>query len=140
MDPNTPWRNLGLIGLRLADLVIRYAATFALAGLLLTASMSDVRFAASDAQGFVLLVGLPSVAISVLFSLFSTKAGMAFRGRLAWLLLLPLWFLLFFPPLLPIPLLGQLLFALCVIRSPLLGPPRIRPLLRRLLPAAHGRA
>ncbi|MFF4379867.1 hypothetical protein [Kitasatospora sp. NPDC001547] len=137
MDPSTPWRNLGLIGLRLADLAVRYALTFA--AVLLVASAAGGGFAASDVRGFVVLVGIPSVAICALHSLFSTRTGTAFRGRLAGLLLPPLWFLLFFPPLLPVPLLGQLLFALCVVRAPLLGPPRIRPLVRRVLGAARGR-
>ncbi|MDX2852516.1 hypothetical protein [Actinacidiphila glaucinigra] len=30
MDPDAPWRNLGFVGLRLGDLVVRYAATYAL--------------------------------------------------------------------------------------------------------------
>ncbi|MEU1283121.1 hypothetical protein [Kitasatospora sp. NPDC005856] len=95
-------------------------------------------FTAGDALGIAAIVGIPSVAICVLYSLFSTRTGAAFRGPLAGLLLLPLWFLLFFPPLLPFLLLGQLLFALCVARAPLLGPPRIRPLARRLLDAVRG--
>ncbi|MFD4659831.1 hypothetical protein ACFWP2_29860 [Kitasatospora sp. NPDC058444] len=140
MDPSTPWRNLGFIGLRLADLVIRYAATLAVTEALLAGAMAGTAaMTARDMLGIAAFVGLPSVVICFLFSLFSTRTGAAFRGPLAGLLLLPLWFLLFFPPLLPVLLLGQLLFALCVVRAPLLGPPRIRPLARRLLDTARGR-
>ncbi|MFE4516905.1 hypothetical protein ACFRMQ_22230 [Kitasatospora sp. NPDC056783] len=133
MDPSTPWRNLGVIGLRLADLVIRYTVTSAVTWIL-TMSMTAQTGGPvpADVLRFMAITGIPSIAICVVYSLFREKTGTEFRGPLAGLLILPLWLLFLFPPLLIVPLLGQAFFALCVVRAPLLGPSRLRPLVDRL--------
>ncbi|MFJ3520819.1 hypothetical protein [Streptomyces sp. NPDC090131] len=68
---------------------------------------SEFRFAAHDGLFFVMCIGIPSIVISFVHGLASTRTGMAFRGPLAVLLLLPLCFLLFFPPILIIPAMGS---------------------------------
>ncbi|MEU2157205.1 hypothetical protein ABZ532_19690 [Streptomyces sp. NPDC019396] len=128
MDESKPWRNLGVVGLRLVDLVVRYAATFAVTWLAVEASLSGEFSVIDEWPAFAVIIGVPSVLISFVYGLCSTRTGAEFRGPLALLLLLPLWFLLFFSPILPIPLVGQLVFALCVMRAPMLGPPQLRPL------------
>lgn len=124
MDASTPWRNLGVIGLRFVDLVVRYTVTFAITWEAVESQSGEMR--ATDWLAFAVLIGIPSVLISFVYGLTSPRTGAAFRGRLAGLLLLPLWLLLFFPPIFLIPAMGQLFFALCVMRAPLLGPSRLR--------------
>ncbi|MGW1412341.1 hypothetical protein [Streptomyces sp. NPDC002403] len=139
MDASTPWRNLGVIGLRLIDLVVRYAITFAITWAAVVALLAaEFRGIANDGPGLFMLIGIPSILISFIYGLASTRTGMAFRGRLGGLLLLPLWFLLFFPPILLIPVMGQFFFALCVMRTPLLGPSQLRRQ-GRAAPAAAAR-
>ncbi|MFJ5546868.1 hypothetical protein [Streptomyces sp. NPDC093225] len=138
MEEGTPWRNLGVIGLRLVDLAARYALVFALTWAAVAGSLPDGISLGEDARdwlGFFTLIGVPSVLISFLYGLANTRTGAAFRGPLAALLLLPLWFLLFFPPILLIPVIGQLVFALCVVRAPFLGPSRLRRRARAALAA-----
>ncbi|MFJ6631227.1 hypothetical protein ACIQMR_07435 [Streptomyces sp. NPDC091376] len=44
MNESTPWRNLGVIGLRLVDLAVRYAVTFAITWAAVDASLpADVQ-------------------------------------------------------------------------------------------------
>ncbi|WP_405786921.1 hypothetical protein OG753_02635 [Streptomyces sp. NBC_00029] len=137
MNEGTPWRNLGVIGLRLVDLVVRYALVFTITLAAVSASLpAEFRFAAHDGLLFVMYIGIPSIVISFVYGLANSRTGMAFRGPLALLLLLPLWFLLFFPPILIIPAMGQLLFALGVMRAPLLGPSQLRRQGRAALAAA----
>ncbi|MGA5194109.1 hypothetical protein [Streptomyces exfoliatus] len=137
MDASAPWRNLGTIGLRLVDLVVRYAVTFAITWAAVEASLpAEFRGTANDWQGLFMFIGIPSILISFVYGLAGTRTGMAFRGRLGGLLLLPLWFLLFFPPILLIPVVGQFFFALCVMRTPLLGPSHLRRQGRAALAAA----
>ncbi|MFJ6948786.1 hypothetical protein ACISU4_29805 [Streptomyces wuyuanensis] len=133
MDASTPWRNLGVIGLRFVDLVVRYAATFVITWKVLESQLGGMR--ATDWLGFAVPIGIPSVLLSFVYGLTSTRTGAAFRGRLAGLLLLPLWFLLFFPPIFFVPVMGQLFFALCVMRTPLLGPSQLRRRARAALAA-----
>ncbi|MFF3402882.1 hypothetical protein ACFYW6_30780 [Streptomyces sp. NPDC002659] len=56
-----------------------------------------------------------------LFGLLNERKGAGFRIRLAGLLLLPTWFLLFqnLVALLFVPALAQIVFALCLMRVPL---------------------
>ncbi|MEU3303109.1 hypothetical protein ABZ729_25345 [Streptomyces sp. NPDC006678] len=125
MDASTPWRNLGVIGLRLVDLAVRYAITFAITWGAVEASLSeDMRI--TDWMAFAVIIGIPSILISFVYGLTSTRTGIPFRGRLAGLLLLPVSLLLFFPPILPFPAMGQLIFAFCVMRTPFLGPSQLR--------------
>jgi hypothetical protein len=126
---------LGVIGLRFVDLVVRYALTFVVTWAAVGAWLSaDV--GTTEVLGFFVFIGIPSIFISFVYGLANTRTGAAFRGRLAGLLLLPLWFLLAFPVLLPIPVMGQLFFALCVMRAPLLGPSQLRRQGRVALAAA----
>ncbi|MFF8381550.1 hypothetical protein ACF07V_36215 [Streptomyces sp. NPDC015661] len=136
MDPDTPWRNLGVIGLRIVDLVVRYAITFAITWAAVSESLSpDFRLTAYDFQNLFETIGIPSLLISVIYGLASKRSGLAFRGPLSLLLLLPLWYLVFFPPLLPIAIMGQFFFALCAMRT-LRGPSQLRRLTHRALTAA----
>ncbi|MFE7621717.1 hypothetical protein [Streptomyces sp. NPDC057496] len=137
MDASTPWRNLGVIGLRLVDLVVRYAITFVITWAAVVASLAEeFRGIANDGLVLFMFIGIPSILISFIYGLASTRTGMAFRGRLGGLLLPPLWLLLPFPPILLIPVMGQLFFALCVMRTPLLGPSQLRRQGRAALAAA----
>lgn len=136
MDESTPWRNLGVIGLRFVDLVVRYAVTFAITWAAVEASLSTEFSITAAWLGFFVLIGIPSIFISFAYGLANTRTDAAFRGRLAGLLLLPLWFLLAFPGILFIPVMGQLFFALCVMRVPLLGPSQFRRQGRVALAAA----
>ncbi|MEU7281761.1 hypothetical protein AB0A69_23740 [Streptomyces sp. NPDC045431] len=131
MDESTPWWNLGVIGLRLVDLVVRYALVFALTLWATDASLPGDPGILRGWPSFALVIGAPSLLISFVYGLANTRTGMAFRGPLVGLLMLPLWFLLFFPPLLLFPAAGQVVFALWVMRAPLLGPSQLR---------RHGRA
>ncbi|MEU4131467.1 hypothetical protein [Streptomyces wuyuanensis] len=134
MDASTPWRNLGVIGLRFVDLVVRYAVIFAITWEAVESQWGEM--SATDWLAFAVPIGIPSVLISFVYGLTSARTGAAFRGRLAGLLLLPLWFLLFFfPPIFFIPAMGQLFFALCVMRTPLLGPSQLRRQARAALAA-----
>ncbi|MFD3655644.1 hypothetical protein [Streptomyces sp. NPDC058620] len=128
MDEGTPWRNLGTIGLRLLDLTVRYCLTFAITWAVATAALpADTDVPGTGLELFP-FIGVPSILISSVYAVASTRTGMAFRLPLAGLLLLPTWLLLFqnFMALLVIPVLGQLLFALCVMRAPMPGPSRLR--------------
>ncbi|MFE4652923.1 hypothetical protein [Streptomyces sp. NPDC056707] len=125
MDESTPWRNLGVIGLRFVDLAVRYAITFVVTLTAVEASLPADMRSMEDWLGLFVLIGVPSILISFAYGLAGTLAGAAFRGRLAGLLFLPLWFL----PFLGMPLIlvmGQLFFALYVMRVPLLGPSQLR--------------
>ncbi|MFD9440162.1 hypothetical protein ACFWBR_26495 [Streptomyces sp. NPDC060006] len=68
-----------------------------------------------------LMVGIPSLLVILLFGLLNERKGAAFRIRLAGLLLLPAWFLLFqnSAALLFVPVLAQVTFALCLMPVPL---------------------
>ncbi|MGW2062160.1 hypothetical protein ACWCO9_16065 [Streptomyces sp. NPDC001937] len=125
MDESTPWRNLGVIGLRFVDLVLRYAVTFVVTLTAVEASLPADMRSMKDWPGLFVLIGVPSILISFAYGLASTRAGAASRGRLDGLLFLPLWFLPFLGmPLIPV--MGQLFLALCVMRVPLLGPSQLR--------------
>ncbi|MET9430816.1 hypothetical protein [Streptomyces sp. NPDC003036] len=126
MDASTPWRNLGVIGLRFVDLVVRYALVFALTLWAMEASLPGEPGILQDWASFALVIGAPSLLISFVYGLANTRTGMAFRGPLVGLLMLPLWFLFFFPPLLLFPATGHVVFALWVMRAPLLGPSQLR--------------
>ncbi|MBT2439676.1 hypothetical protein J7E93_05980 [Streptomyces sp. ISL-36] len=128
MDEGEPWRNLGRVGLRLVDLVVRYCLTFAITWAAMDAALPAEARSSETALDFFPFVGIPSILMSFVYGLASTRTGMAFRLPLAGLLLLPTWFLLFghFLEVLIIPVLGQLFFALCVMRAPMLGPSRLR--------------
>ncbi|MFE0629877.1 hypothetical protein ACFW3D_23285 [Streptomyces sp. NPDC058864] len=125
MDPDTPWRNLGFVGLRLGDLVLRYAVTYALTWVAVDRSLP-----ADASTGLWLacipLIAIPSLLISAYYALLNPRTSLEFRLPLAGLLLLPTWFLLFqnYGEMLLIPASGQVAFALCVMRVPLLGPAR----------------
>ncbi|WP_327123419.1 hypothetical protein [Streptomyces sp. NBC_01727] len=135
MDESTPWRNLGGIGLRFIDLVVRYAITFVVTLAALEAPLPADMRSVKDWPGLFVLIGVPSILISFAYGLASTRTGAAFRGRLAGLLFLPLWFLPFLGmPLIPV--MGQLFFGLCVMRVPLLGPSQLRRQGRVALTAA----
>ncbi|WP_329116504.1 hypothetical protein [Streptomyces sp. NBC_01465] len=130
MDENTrrpkPW----IVGLRLVDLTVRYAVTFFLTLVATASAVPDEGLQNDDWLYFALFLGIPSLLISAVYGLANTQSGSAFRLPLAGLLLLPTWFLLFvtYPETLVVPVLGQLLFALCVMRAPLLrsGPSRVQ--------------
>ncbi|MEU5150082.1 hypothetical protein AB0G42_23255 [Streptomyces yangpuensis] len=141
VDAGTPQRNPGVIALRFVELVVRYAITLAITWGAVEASLpAELRFGASGLLLFVIFLGIPSILISFIYGLASRHTGIAFRGRLAGLLLLPLWFLLALPPLLPVYAIGQLVFALCMMRTPLMGPPRLRRQARAALSATARRA
>ncbi|MGW8950647.1 hypothetical protein [Streptomyces sp. NPDC055709] len=93
-----------------------------------------------DWLGFFSVIGIPTILISFLYGLKSPRAGAALRVRLAGLLLLPIWFLLFggFPQILFIPVAGQVFFALRVMRTPFPGPPQLRQRARAAFEAATG--
>lgn len=95
VDESTPWWNLGVIGLRFVDLVLRYAITFVVTLAAVEASLPADMRSMEDWPGLFVLIGVPSILISFAYGLASTRAGAAFRGRLAGLLFLPLWFLPF---------------------------------------------
>ncbi|MFF7214397.1 hypothetical protein ACFZAU_28310 [Streptomyces sp. NPDC008238] len=124
MDTDTPWRNLRFVGLRLGDLILRYAVTYAL-----TWVAVDLRLPGEGESLWapcIPLIAIPSLLISAYYALLNPRTSLQFRLPLAVLLLLPTWFLLFqnFEEQLVIPVSGQLAFALCVMRVPLLGPAR----------------
>ncbi|WP_326573051.1 hypothetical protein OG539_23995 [Actinacidiphila glaucinigra] len=104
---------------------MRYAVTYALTwvavDLALPADVHTELWAPS-----IPLIAIPSLLISAYYALLNPRTSLEFRLPLAFLLLLPTWFLLFqnFAEMLLIPVTGQLVFALCVMRVPLLGPAR----------------
>lgn len=134
MDARTPLRNLGGTGLRLVELAVRYTVIFVVTWVTVDVSLS-VEFL-DEWSGLFLLMWVPSIVISFVYGQVNTRTGVAFRAPLAGLLMLPLWFLLPFPPALPHVVTGQLLFALCVIRAPMVGPSHLRPRERAALAAA----
>ncbi|MEU8433397.1 hypothetical protein AB0F18_10840 [Streptomyces sp. NPDC029216] len=137
MEENAPWKNLGTIGLRLVDLVIRYAVTFTITW---SAASASVSFSLMSGLPAALLVfGAPSVLLSFVYGLASPRTGMEFRGRLAGLLFLPVCWLIFFFPILPILVMGQSVFALVVMRVPFVGPSRLRRSARTALAWLHRR-
>ncbi|MEU1537318.1 hypothetical protein ABZ461_04145 [Actinacidiphila glaucinigra] len=126
MDPDAPWRNLGFVGLRLGDLVVRYAATYALSWVV--ADLHLPGEGESLCAPCIPLIAIPPLLISAYYALLNPRTSLAFRLPPAGLLLLPTGFLLFqnFEEQLVIPVSGQLAFALWVIRVPLPGPARRR--------------
>ncbi|MCX4583910.1 hypothetical protein [Streptomyces sp. NBC_01481] len=136
----SPWRRLGRVGLCLADATGRYLLIWVAAWLVyaltaprqheLVSYLPRTRSYWEDTAYYLwddsiawvgLAVGIPSLLIILLFGLFNERKGMAFRIRLAGLLLLPTWFLLFqnFVALLFVPVLAQIVFALCLMPVPL---------------------
>ncbi|MGI5251699.1 hypothetical protein [Actinacidiphila glaucinigra] len=124
MGPDAPWRNLGFVGLRLGDPVVRYAATYALTWVVVDLHLPGE--GESLRAPCIPLIAIPSLLISAYYALLNSRTSLAFRLPPAGLLLLPTWFLLFqnFEEQLVVPVSGQLPFALCVMRVPLLGPAR----------------
>lgn len=136
----SPWRRLGRVGVCIADATGRYLLTWVAAWLVyaLTAPRrhelvshlprtssyweDTVYYLRDDSIAWVgLIVGVPSLLMILLFGLLNERKGAAFRIRLAGLLLLPTWFLLFqnFVALLFVPVLAQVVFALCLMPVPL---------------------
>ncbi|MEU8832738.1 hypothetical protein [Streptomyces sp900116325] len=136
----SPWRRLGRVGLCLADATGRYLLIWVAAWLVyaltaprqheLVSYLPRTRSYWEDTAYYLrddsiacvgLAVGSPSLLIILLFGLLNERKGVAFRIRLAGLLLLPAWFLLFqnFVALLFVPLLAQIVFALCLMPVPL---------------------
>ncbi|MFE9868346.1 hypothetical protein ACFYPZ_37660 [Streptomyces sp. NPDC005506] len=136
----SPWRRLGRVGLCLADATGRYLLTWVAAWLVyaltaprqheLESYLPRIRsywedtayYLRDDSVAWVgLMVRIPSLLIILLFGLLNERKGAAFRFRLAGLLLLPTWFLLFqdFVALLFVPVLAQVVFALCLMPVPL---------------------
>ncbi|MFF3055829.1 hypothetical protein [Streptomyces sp. NPDC057909] len=136
----SPWRRLGRVGVCIADAIGRYLLTCVAAWLVyaLTAPRrhelvsylprtrsyweDTVYYLRDDSIAWVgLIVGIPSLLMILLFGLLNERKGAAFRIRLAGLLLLPTWFLLFqnFVALLFVPVLAQVVFALCLMPVPL---------------------
>ncbi|MFE7323760.1 hypothetical protein ACFU8W_02045 [Streptomyces sp. NPDC057565] len=107
---------------------MRYALTFALTWAAVAAALPADAHVPDTGLDFFPFIGIPSILMSFVYGLANTRTGMAFRLPLAGLLLLPTWFLLFgnFVEMLVIPVMGQLVFALCVMRAPLLAPSRLR--------------
>jgi hypothetical protein len=136
----SPWRRLNRVGLCLADATGRYLLIWVAAWLVyaltaprqheLVSYLPRTRSYWEDTAYYLrddsiacvgLAVGIPSLLIILLFGLLNERKGAAFRIRLAGLLLLPAWFLLFqnFVALLFVPLLAQIVFALCLMPVPL---------------------
>lgn len=136
----SPWRRLGRVGLCLADATGRYLLIWVAAWLFyaltaprqyeLVSYLPRTRSYWEDTAYYLwddsfawvgVAVGIPSLLIILLFGLLNERKGAAFRIRLAGLLLLPTWFLLFqnFVALLFVPVLAQIVFALCLMRVPL---------------------
>ncbi|MEU3788673.1 hypothetical protein [Streptomyces fructofermentans] len=136
----SPWRRLGRVGLCIADAVGRYLLVWVAAWLVhaLTAPRrhelasylprthsyweDTVHYLWDGSIALVgLMVGIPSLLIVLSFGLLNKRKGADFRIRLAGLLLLPAWFLLFqnFVELLVVPVLAQVTFALCLMPVPL---------------------
>ncbi|WP_137989286.1 hypothetical protein [Streptomyces vilmorinianum] len=139
MTTHSPWRGFGVILLRLVDVAARYLLTYATAWLAigLTAPPEPRAWHVSDElqsrtevvrehleTGLQLAwwIAAPSVLIIWVFALAGERTGMAFRGRLAGLLLLPLWFLMFgvAGEMYELLFLGQAGFALLLMRVPLI--------------------
>ncbi|MEV7545240.1 hypothetical protein [Streptomyces sp. NPDC089915] len=126
MEEDAPWKNLGTIGLRLVDLTLRYTATAALAWVLTNATLPEEFDILGELPYHLMITGIPSVLISFVYGLASGRTGMDFRAPLALLLLLPLWWTIGFPPLVYVLAVGQVAFALGVMRAPFKGPSRLR--------------
>ncbi|MFI8965636.1 hypothetical protein ACIGO8_26395 [Streptomyces sp. NPDC053493] len=139
MTTHSPWRGLGAVGLRLADVAARYVLAYLAAWLAVGLTTPRVTDSWQDPSEFpsrgalvlehlgfaldmVWVIAVPSVLISWLCALFGERTGTAFRARLAGLLLLPLWFLLFASTahMLLFLALGHLVFALVVMPVPLM--------------------
>ncbi|MFF2192626.1 hypothetical protein [Streptomyces sp. NPDC058157] len=138
MDESTPWKNLGIIGLRFVDLVVRYATIYVIPPALGTALL----WHSGEPWRLLLVVGVPSVLISFVYGLTSTLSEGEFRARLTGLLLLPLLPLLpvflFVPLIFPPLLAAQAIFALWAMRAPFLGPSQLRRLVRAAVARRHG--
>lgn len=136
----SPWRRLGRVGLCIADATGRYLLIWVAAWLVyaltaprqheLVSYLPRTRSHWEDTAYYLwddsiasvgLSVGVPSLLTILLFGLLNERKGAAFRIRLAGLLLLPTWFLLFqnFVALLFVPVLAQVVFALCLMPVPL---------------------
>lgn len=136
----SPWRRLGRVGLCIADATGRYLLIWVAAWLVyaltaprqheLVSYLPRTRSHWEDTAYYLwddsiasvgLSVGVPSLLIILLFGLLNERKGAAFRIRLAGLLLLPTWFLLFqnFVALFFVPVLAQVVFALCLMPVPL---------------------
>ncbi|MEU5296720.1 hypothetical protein [Streptomyces umbrinus] len=136
----SPWHRLGRVGLCIADAVGRYLLIWVAAWLVyaltaprqheLASYLPRTRSYWEDTAYYLwddsiasvgLMVGIPSLLVILLFGLLNKRKGAAFRIRLAGLLLLPTWFLLFqnFVALLFVPVLTQVAFALCLMPVPL---------------------
>lgn len=87
MDASTPWRNLGVIGLRLVDLAVRYTITFVITWAAVDAWLPVEFSVMNDWLGLVLFMWTPSILISFVYGLVNTRTGAAFRGPPAGLLL-----------------------------------------------------
>ncbi|MFF4366349.1 hypothetical protein [Streptomyces sp. NPDC001594] len=139
MDESTPWKNLGIIGLRFIDLVVRYAIIYAIP----LALGDKLLWHTSEPWRLLLVVGVPSVLISFVYGLVSALPEGEFRARLTGWLLLPLLPLLplflFVPVLFPPLLVAQALFALRVMRFPFLGPSQLRRLAKAAVTKFAGR-
>ncbi|MFI1210330.1 hypothetical protein ACH4UV_22295 [Streptomyces sp. NPDC020802] len=135
-----PWRRLGRVGLCVADAVGRYLLIWVAAWLVhaltaprrheLVSHLPSTHSYWEDTAHYLwdgsiasvgLMVGIPSLLVILLFGLLNERKGAAFRIRLAGLLLLPTWFLLFqnSAALLFVPVLAQVAFALCLMPVPL---------------------
>ncbi|MFD0368294.1 hypothetical protein [Streptomyces sp. NPDC059071] len=139
MTTHSPWRGLGAVGLRLADVAGRYLLTYLAAFLAVGLTEPRVTDSWHEPSAFpsraevvleslrlgvdlVWIIPVPSLLIVWLFALFSERTGLAFRGRLAGLLMAPLWFLFltFAGSLLLFLVLAHLVFALLLMRAPLM--------------------
>ncbi|MER7337890.1 hypothetical protein ABT403_08540 [Streptomyces sp. NPDC000075] len=133
MEEGTPWKNLGVIGLRLVDLMLRYTATAALSWVLVNATLPEEIDILRELLFYLEITGIPSVLICFVYGLASERTDIGFRAPVALLLLLPLWWTIAFPPLLPVLAVGQIVFALGVMRAPFKGPSQLRRLGRAAL-------
>ncbi|MFD8143345.1 hypothetical protein [Streptomyces sp. NPDC059708] len=126
MEEGAPWKNLGIIGLRLVDLMLRYTVTAALSWVLLDATLPEDFDVLRELPYYLRITGIPSVVICFVYGLASNRTGMAFRAPLALLLLLPLWWTIAFPPIVIVLVMGQAAFALGVMRAPFKGASQLR--------------
>ncbi|MEU9864970.1 hypothetical protein AB0D99_29265 [Streptomyces sp. NPDC047971] len=141
MTTDAPYLNFGAVLLRLLDVAVRYLATYAAVWLAIGLTWSPpahdwpglgpfdgrprteiVRSQLETGLELSYMIAAPSILIIWLFALASERTGMAFRWRLAALLLLPLWFLMFgvAGDMYGLLLLGQVGFALVLMRVPLI--------------------
>ncbi|MDT9690317.1 hypothetical protein Q5762_18625 [Streptomyces sp. P9(2023)] len=123
MTTRGPWARLGALGLLPADVTARYLLTYAAAFGALALFLDEPGYESYWTTGLkgAPSIAVPSVVILWIFGLASRRTGVMFRWQLAWLLLLPLWPLLFAST--PVPLLtlrvSQTLFAAALTRAPL---------------------